>query len=343
MAAGAVSGAAVYRALAGPPAATIEETPATDAERIALSHSCRVSRKELPSQSSFRVTAVVVYRVGGDLSREMRHVVGHNDEACCLLNSCCAERAAFLQLAGMTQGGAQVTIEGVYLTSDKPGNPPIAPGALCCEYMYSNRMCSPSVKVHMASPEGPPVVKTLAELYPFASPYARLGAAAQRALGERDGPHAVQALAAMEKAAEEQGQLRAGTLAWRGAIAAARRDNKPLHPISYGSCVVFDDGSKSYGWQNKALEYGCTLDAVCSLAGPIQQQAAKGRHPVMIVMADQHGMCHAPFAPARSFLKEYGFGDVKVLVHDGATGPGFRVTSAAALLPGTAAWVPSCG
>ena len=57
----------------------------------------------------------------------------------------------------------------------------------------------------------------------------------------------------------------------------------------------------------------------------------------------RHGMCHAPFAPARSFLKEYGFGDVKVLVHDGATGPGFRVTSAAALLPGTAAWVPSCG
>jgi cytidine deaminase len=29
----------------------------------------------------------------------VQHVVGHNGESCSLANSCCAERAAFLQVA----------------------------------------------------------------------------------------------------------------------------------------------------------------------------------------------------------------------------------------------------
>ena len=93
MAAGAIGGAAIAAAVSVPPGNPDGETPATDADRIRLSHRHRNDRSYRPLQSSFRVTAVVVYRIRG----QIRHVVGHNDEACCLLNSCCAERAAFLQ------------------------------------------------------------------------------------------------------------------------------------------------------------------------------------------------------------------------------------------------------
>ena len=66
----------------------------TDDAYMALAHASRAALQHRPSQSLFRVTAVVVFRVDGAL----RHVIGHNDEACCLLNSVCAVRAARSEL-----------------------------------------------------------------------------------------------------------------------------------------------------------------------------------------------------------------------------------------------------
>jgi len=42
-----------------------------------------------------------------------------------------------------------------------------------------------------------------------------------------------------------------------------------------------------------------------------------GRRPKRIVQVDQYGVIHAPFAAARAFLSEYGFGDCRVLVQKG--------------------------
>jgi hypothetical protein len=124
---------------------------------------------------------------------------------------------------------------------------------------------------------------------------------------------------------------------------AALSDHRPLHPLSFGACVVFDDGSTAMAWQKKALEYGCTQDAVCQLAPALEatsppkarsvvQQVNRPRvQPVWIVMADQFGVCHAPFAPARAYLVEHGYGEVGVLVHD-AYGRLHR-TTANALMP----------
>ena len=40
----------------------------------------------------------------------------------------------------------------------------------------------------------------------------------------------------------------------------------------------------------------------------------------MIAMVDQFGVAHAPFAQARCLLTEYGYGAVKVLVHNATNG-----------------------
>jgi hypothetical protein len=60
------------------------------------------------------------------------------------------------------------------------------------------------------------------------------------------------------------------------------------------------------------LEYGCTLDAVSQLAPHLQEDAT----PLLLVQADQYGIAHAPFAPARAFLSEHGFENCQVVVHD---------------------------
>lgn len=241
---------------------------------------------------------------------ELQYIVGHNDEACCLLNSVCAERAAFLQLASIR---GNVVVHGVFLVSD--ASRPITPGALCREFMMSSAMTTPSMPVVMEGNEGPKgrIVRTLEEMWPLASPYTRLDAAGQEAAGVQQRAQATKQLAALLA----KGSLEAK--AWRLATEAARNDKRSeMHPVSFGSSVLFADGTPAIAWQKKALEYGCTLDAICQLAPALEAARTLGTKPLLIVMADQFGVCHAPFAPARAFLVEHGFGAVQLLVHDTA-------------------------
>ena len=140
-------------------------TPVTldDDAWIAYAHEVRLKRKRAPAQSRFRVTAVVVYTCG---SRKLRHVVGHNDEAFNLLNSCCAERAAFLHLASLDEASAASPIEvlAVYITTDAPHA--ITPGALCREFMITNLLTTDETRVVMqgAGSDAPIITRTLGEL-----------------------------------------------------------------------------------------------------------------------------------------------------------------------------------
>ena len=99
---------------------------------------------------------------------------------------------------------------------------------------------------------------------------------------------------------------------------ASDRDSRTaLHPLQYGAAVLFSDGSTSVAYQKKALEYGCSLDAVNQLAQAIED---KGREPgapcpVLLAQADQFGVLHAPFAPARAYLSEHGHGNCEIAVH----------------------------
>lgn len=109
----------------------------------------------------------------------------------------------------------------------------------------------------------------------------------------------------------------------KSAKKAAQNDNKSLHPIQYGAAVLFSDGTISTSHQKQSQEYGCTLDAVTQLA-PIMEQKLKQtcfNHDTMIkvillVQSDQYGIAHAPFAPARAYLTEYGYNDTYIVIHD---------------------------
>ena len=85
-----------------------------------------------------------------------------------------------------------------------------------------------------------------------------------------------------------------------------------IHPIHFGAAVLFDDGTICTSHQTSALEYGCTLDAVSQLVSYIQESTAP---PTLLVQADQYGIAHAPFAPARSFLTEHGHEQCLILLH----------------------------
>lgn len=105
-------------------------------------------------------------------------------------------------------------------------------------------------------------------------------------------------------------------------VATGRDDRDHLHPIRYAAGVLFADGSSSVSWQKKGIEYGTTVDACAALAQALEEEAEddgeggrRRRRPVVLIQADQFGVCHAPFGVARAFLKEYGHSELVCLVH----------------------------
>ena len=99
---------------------------------------------------------------------------------------------------------------------------------------------------------------------------------------------------------------------------ASQRDSRAaLHPLRYGAAVLFSDGSTSTAYQKKALEYGCSLDAVTQLAQAIEDKGGESGdpRPVLLLQTDQFGVLHAPFAPGRAYLSEHGYGDCEIAVH----------------------------
>ncbi|KAJ1460168.1 hypothetical protein M885DRAFT_458925 [Pelagophyceae sp. CCMP2097] len=265
------------------------------AERVRL-------RLAPPSQSRFRVVAVVPYgmRLLG------QYVIGTNDEAGHVQASICAERAAFVQLAlRLRRNNAPPrTIRAVFIVTDS--STPILPGLMCREFMCASRFTQPeetyvvsaSAKIAIVAPRA-----TLAQLLPHASPYTRLDGLEQTHLGE-----------SLAKVLERPAAGTAAARVYAAAHAAAQHDTRDdLHPLRYGAaCYVGEKIHVSH--QRKALEYGCTLDAVSLLAQHLD--AHKTDKDVFIAMVDQYGVAHAPFAGARAFLSEHGHGASQVLCHD---------------------------
>lgn len=200
-----------------------------------------------------------------------------------------------------------------------------------------------SVTTTDASHEEVPILRTtIRELYPFPSPYTRLSATESVSLGEtycnNANHHAEKQFLKSQrkddvdvnddKTTTEQHLLGL-------AIAEAKQNVSNLHPIQFGAAAILHDGKIVTTHQSSALEYGCTLDAVSQMASHFFQKRRGGgeaekrisnttgtgtgtARPRLIVQADQYGIAHAPFAPARAFLSERGFGDCMILLHDTA-------------------------
>lgn len=262
------------------------------------------------------------------------YIVGANDEAGYIGGAICAERAALVQLRFLPN----FRLTKVVISTDSVD--PITPGLLCREFLVGKPSVPWTVPVITTGcrcqncgkndealfsdknssngDEGftaiccegqdkhsiPTVSTTMRHLYPYPSPYTRLTASQQVALGESYSARASEDFESLE----EPDSKRLLELA----IMEARSNISDLHPIQFGAAVIFDDGVIVTSRQSNGLEYGCTLDAVSQLASHFQE----GATPLLLVQADQFGIAHAPFAPARAFLTEQGFEHCQIVIHD---------------------------
>jgi len=287
---------------------------------------------------------------------ERLHVVGSNDEPCCISGSICAERAALLQLRFIPH---MKRISKVVISTDALH--PLYPGMLCREFLSSHPHTHPDLRIVMAGSkcanclldiragqqrdisklEAPctnssthhhdwaPIETTLADIYPHPSPYTRLTASEACRMGEQFAdanteeisderietpPSSNTNLSQEELSVENRNEKLLGQ-----AILASQHDNRTdLHPIRYGAAVLFSDGTISTAHQKKALEYGCSLDAVTQLVPSIDKKAKQESpiYPTLLIQADQFGIVHPPFAVARAFLSEHGYENCGILVHN---------------------------
>lgn len=306
-------------------------------DRHHLSYAQSIRRRMTkPKQSHFRVVCVLVLQDGS-------RIVGLNDEPTPNIGgSICAERSALLRLTtedtlrmlydtSSTSCPTQRRIQCVYLVTDS--DKPISPGMLCREFMYGHAACHADLRICVQScnESSKPWITRLSELYPYPSLYARRSVDEQRALGQSLGEklhhHSLlDTLAQMNKTVSlyRQELEHAISLARHATI---HDDFDALHPIRYGAAAAVLDGSTvqyATACQRKILEYGSTLDAVTQLATQLfaaaksqstVEQPHVAKKVLFLVMSDQYGVLHPPFASGRSFLVEYGFGDALCVFH----------------------------
>ncbi|CAN0529265.1 unnamed protein product [Ectocarpus sp. 12 AP-2014] len=174
-------------------------------------------------------------------------------------------------------------------------------------------------------------VSTVGELYPWKNMYGvterggqlKLGFLVQQKAEELSDPNLA------ERVGLESGVVEAYDAAWR---ATAGDDKDDVHPIRYAAVALFSDGEAEITHQLKAFEYGATLDPVTLLAPAMMRRAKDGIRTSWVLLVDQFGNLHAPFAQARTFLSEHGFGETKVAIHE--AGGGVVVIKAKELVPG---------
>lgn len=268
--------------------------------KLALSRKAAV---KAPIHSMFRVLCIL--RIRDDKGRN-GYVVGTNSEQGFIGGSICAERAAAVQLRLIGEG---VTVDRIFLVSDLPQGD-LTPGVLCREFLISQPQIIRGCEVLMiCTKDASTRTVTLPQLYPHSCLFSKVAKADLLDWGTKF--KAAAQVPAMMTASQQE--------VYAQAVATTVHDTKDeIHPVRLAAGVLFSDGSVSYTAQQKALEYGNTLDPVSLLAPVLLQKRAQGIHPEMIVQVDQHGILHAPFAPARSFLYENDFDSCVIYVHGDA-------------------------
>lgn len=257
------------------------------------------------------------------------YLLGTNAEACWIGNSICAERSALTQLRWYPSA----RVNKIVIATDAPDA--ITPGMLCREFMASCDQIPWDTPIVLGGTicqlcqhdQGEPCVErnqhdfvasvvTLQQLYPNPSVYVRRNVEDCVALGKKW----------QHVTSESDHNL------LKVARAALDEQKDDLHAITYFATVLFQDNSHASSTCVKLLEYGCSQDAVSQLAPKLAENRKKGIEPTQIVQLDQFGLAHPPFAPARAFLTERGYGNVCILFHDcGSEGQRLELKSAKAL------------
>jgi len=305
-----------------------------DAYYLQLCHFFRL-RLEPPRHSGFRVVALL-------LLENQTVILGANDEASpCIAGALCAERAALLQYRirygayDTERLGRLPKIVAIYIVSDHPKKA-ITPGCLCREYLYGHPALDPTdlrIVLQSADQQSAVLQLSLPELYPYPSVTARCNNTTE----------AIQMCKQLQSSMKWDAKTnphfyplywsRVVQPLWQAAQNTLSNDDYNIafdrvHPIRYGAAAAVetkDDLKIITAAQATAFEYGCTQDAVSQLIAAIRQFTKDSKvitsiKILGILQVDQFGIPHAPFAAARSFLVEHGYGNVPVIVATAADG-----------------------
>lgn len=262
----------------------------------------RLSLASSPAQSGFRVFALLFFTT--ETIPGVQLIEGTNSEPSFIGGSICAERAALCKLRMFSNP----RILKIVVTTDAK-HVAISPGLLCREYLMA--FCAPDTPVVMGDALGEDAAImscSISELYPHPFLYrgkSRLElVSAGRAQAER-----IAATAAAKGGRTDWGEE--GARLHAHALTFCERDAVDIHPLKFAAAVIFDDDSVQVAWMLKGLEYGCSLDPVSQLVRDMLK-----KRPRLLVMVDQFGVAHAPFAQARALLSEHGLGThPRILVH----------------------------
>lgn len=268
-----------------------------------------------PQQSNFRVVAIFVLENG-------QLVFGTNDEPSPNISmALCAERCALLKyrVTNCTE-----KVKAIYIVTD--AETPVTPGTACREYMSGHPAVRRNTRIVMQSNilQSEPLIMSLAELHPCPSIFSGLDPKEQVKLGKSI-RQSVRAQLEQFHVEGLSNQLLANLI--KAAHQACDMDVRDsLHAIRYGAALAMEssrgDGTVEIiqASQVKALEYSSTLDAVCQLVPQLLSLTRKRTRNkdtprvLGVVQVDQFGIPHGPFAQARAFLVENGYGDCPVIL-----------------------------
>lgn len=116
-------------------------------------------------------------------------------------------------------------------------------------------------------------------------------------------------------------------------IARIQDDVNSQSSYCYLTSLATDDiqSDVNVKFKSKDLEFDVQKNEHIELVAAATAEKAD-TEPVLIIMIDQYGIAHAPFAQARALLSEHGYGEVKVIVHN-AVSRMPEVTTITALTP----------
>lgn len=239
-----------------------------------------------------------------------------NSEVVGLTGSCSAERSVIAKML-MRHGGRSplVGVEKLVLVTDAPHC--VLPGYQCREILREH--VDPSVLVVCAwrSEEDGHLKKiqsltvSIEELHPYPSPYLHMASKEVSELAEQF----ARRCAPVPRQPADWHRLYEATRA----IARAHPASSSRAGVHYAAGAMFFSGDIRTCEAAPAQEPSCSLEAISRLSAWLEEHSRQDDLPQLILISDQWGVLHAPFAVGRGYLIEHGYGDVSILLHDSCT------------------------
>jgi cytidine deaminase len=245
-----------------------------DDDLVTLSNELRESLSSKPTQSLFRVVALLLVthteqpEEGSDLRWSV--ICGSNIEHGYLGGALCAERAALCR----TRFLHNVLVRKVVVTTDSSHG--ISPGALCREFLMS--FSNSDMPVVITNCSGDHTTKcVISDLLPFPYVFRKCVRGEIILCAEtytskiRNQLKITQSQPAFS-ADENREHLISKVMAAATATNPLDSHGDTGHPVRLSAAVVFGDGTTSTSYQMKGLEYGCTVDPVAQLVYAMEQR-----------------------------------------------------------------------